>query len=111
MADPRLKPLKIKSGVVKRLVKEYAMYGKEADKQREKIEKMKLDDKDDYNIRKQEEVLQESLMMIPDCKKRLAAAHQVLKQFVDAEQDLIENEDYQTALNILTDAEKTLMAP
>ena len=30
--------------------------------------------KDEYDIRKQEEVLQESLMMVPDCQKKLAPA-------------------------------------
>lgn len=41
MADPRLKQLKIKTGVVKRLAKEKVMYEKEAETQRNRIQKFK----------------------------------------------------------------------
>lgn len=41
MADPRVKTLKIKTGVVKRLTKEKLMYIKETEQQREKVEKLK----------------------------------------------------------------------
>lgn len=41
MADPRIKALKIKTGVVKRLTKEKLMYIKETEQQREKVEKLK----------------------------------------------------------------------
>ena len=39
MADPRVRQIKIKTGVVRRLVKERVMYEKEAKQQEEKIEK------------------------------------------------------------------------
>lgn len=45
MADPRIKTLKIKTGVVKRLTKEKLMYIKETEQQREKVEKLKLSGK------------------------------------------------------------------
>jgi len=51
MADPRVKILKIKTGVVKRLTKEKLMYIKETDQQREKVEKLKVSGElidDDY---------------------------------------------------------------
>ena len=41
MSDPRLKQLKIKTGVLKRVGKEKLSYREEADQQRVKIEKMK----------------------------------------------------------------------
>lgn len=41
MADPRIKTLKIKTGVVKRLTKEKLVYIKETEQQREKVEKLK----------------------------------------------------------------------
>jgi tubulin-specific chaperone A len=41
MADPRIKALRIKTGVVKRLAKEKIMYEKEADEQRLRIQKLK----------------------------------------------------------------------
>lgn len=49
MADPRIKTLKIKTGVVKRLTKEKLMYIKEAEQQREKVEKLKLSGKFNNN--------------------------------------------------------------
>ena len=41
MSDPRLKQIKIKTGVLKRVGKEKLSYRKEADQQKAKIEKMK----------------------------------------------------------------------
>jgi tubulin-specific chaperone A len=41
MADPRVKTLRIKSGIVKRITKEKVMYINEAEKQVEKVQKMK----------------------------------------------------------------------
>ncbi|XP_043370758.1 tubulin-specific chaperone A isoform X3 [Dermochelys coriacea] len=54
MADPRLRQIKIKMGVVRRLAKEKVMYEKEAKQQEEKIERMKAEASDDYGIKKQE---------------------------------------------------------
>lgn len=65
-----------------RLVKEVAAYEKEAQEQEAKVRAMKEDGKDPYDIKKQEEVLQESYMMIPDSKARLAAAVEDLKAFL-----------------------------
>jgi tubulin-specific chaperone A len=41
MADPRIKTLRIKTGIVKRLAKEKVMYEKDADAQRKRIQKFK----------------------------------------------------------------------
>ncbi|NWX51970.1 TBCA protein, partial [Steatornis caripensis] len=65
-----------------RLAKEKIMYEKEAKQQEEKIEKMKAEACDDYGIKKQIEILQESRMMIPDCQRRLEAAHADLTQLL-----------------------------
>uniref|UniRef100_A0A2R8PBY4 Tubulin-specific chaperone A n=1 Tax=Callithrix jacchus TaxID=9483 RepID=A0A2R8PBY4_CALJA len=54
MADTRVRQIKIKTGVVKRLVKEKVMYEKEAKQQEEKIEKMRAEDGENYDIKKQE---------------------------------------------------------
>lgn len=77
------------------------MYEKEVVDQEAKIEKMKADKKDEYDIKKQVrymqpfssscsitcvatkylqvEVLQESKNMVPDCQRRLEAAYSDLK--------------------------------
>ncbi|XP_069606062.1 tubulin-specific chaperone A [Ranitomeya imitator] len=101
MADPRVRQIKIKTGVVKRLSKEKLMYEKEAKQQEEKIERMKSEGGDEYVIKKQAEILQESRMMIPDCHRRLEAAHTDLTQVLENEKDLEETEEYKDARAML----------
>ena len=71
MADPRIKQLKINTGVLKRVDKKKLSYRKKADQRKIRIEKMRVDGKDDHAIKKMGEVLQETLMMIHDCHRRL----------------------------------------
>ncbi|XP_041826681.1 tubulin-specific chaperone A [Melanotaenia boesemani] len=101
MADPRIRQIKIKTGIVRRLAKEKVAYITEAKQQEEKVERLKAEGGDDYVIKKQMEVLQESRMMIPDCHRRLAVAHADLLQLLETEEDLGESEEYKEARNIL----------
>ncbi|XP_013411497.1 tubulin-specific chaperone A [Lingula anatina] len=110
MADPRIKQIKIKTGVVKRLAKEKTMYEKEAVQQEEKIEKMKAENADEYDIKKQTEVLQESKMMIPDCLTRLKKAHGELANMLEVEKELAETEEYVAAQEILTQTEEVMQS-
>ncbi|PKU36910.1 tubulin-specific chaperone a [Limosa lapponica baueri] len=84
-----------------RLAKEKVMYEKEAKQQEEKIEKMKAEACDDYGIKKQIEILQESRMMIPDCQRRLEVARADLTQLLENEKELEEAEEYKEARSIL----------
>jgi hypothetical protein len=54
--DPKIRNLKIKTGVVKRTGKEKLSYRVEADKQKEKIDKMKAEGKCEHDIKKMVEV-------------------------------------------------------
>nr|XP_012416979.1 PREDICTED: tubulin-specific chaperone A-like [Odobenus rosmarus divergens] len=74
MAGPHVRQIKIKTGVVKRLVKEKMMYEKEAKQQEEKIEKMKAEDGENYAIK---------------------------KQLLESEKDLEETEEYKEARLVL----------
>lgn len=111
MADPRIRTLKIKTGVVKRLAKEKVVYEKEAEQQRARIEKYKSEGRDEYDVRKQEEVLQESLMMVPDCQRRLLKAYEDLEGILNSENDMKELEEYNTALKALQEAKIQLPEP
>ncbi|XP_050298021.1 tubulin-specific chaperone A-like [Anthonomus grandis grandis] len=111
MADPRIRTLKIKTGVVRRLAKEKTVYEKEAEQQRNRIEKYKSEGRDEHDIKKQEEVLQESLMMVPDCQRRLFKAYEELKGILDTEQDLKATEEYTAAQKVLEEAKAELPAP
>ncbi|XP_013885352.1 tubulin-specific chaperone A [Austrofundulus limnaeus] len=101
MADPRIRQMKIKTGIVKRLAKEEVAYKTEAKKQEDKVERLKAEGEDEHVIKKQMEVLQESRMMIPDCHRRLAVAHADLLQFLESEEELAESEEYREARNVL----------
>ncbi|KAL6096549.1 tubulin-specific chaperone A [Pungitius pungitius] len=101
MADPRIRQIKIKTGIVKRLAKEKISYQKEAKQQEEKVQRLKDEAGDPYVIKKQIEVLQESHMMVPDCHRRLTIAHADLLQLLETEADLSESEEYKEARNML----------
>lgn len=70
MADPRLRQIFIKTGVVKRYAKEKVSYEKETVREKERMQKFRDENRDIHDLRKQEEVIQESLMMIPECQRR-----------------------------------------
>lgn len=70
MSDPRVRMIKIKTGVLKRLTKEKTVYEREIDQQKQRIEKLRGEGKDEHVMRKEEEILQESQMMVPDSHRR-----------------------------------------
>ncbi|KAI7850489.1 tubulin binding cofactor A [Circinella umbellata] len=78
-----LKELKIKTNVVKRIYKEHIGYGKEAEYQQKRIDKLIADNADEADVRKQKEVLDETLQMIPDVKQRFAKAYKELEDKVE----------------------------
>lgn len=70
MSDPRIRTIKIKTGVLKRLTKEKTVYEREIDQQKQRIERLRSEGKDEHVMRKEEEILQESQMMVPDSHRR-----------------------------------------
>lgn len=64
--------------------KDLEYYGKEHTAQLLKIEKMRADGKDEYDIKKQEEVLVETETMLPDCQMRLKEAAQDVRSFMES---------------------------
>ncbi|MFH4981763.1 hypothetical protein AB6A40_008472 [Gnathostoma spinigerum] len=109
MADSALlKEISIKTRVVKRLTKELACYEKEAEQECSKLESMKSKaDADEYLIKKQAEVLQESQQMIPDCKRRIERAVDELKKIIEGSLSTIEGtkelEEAQAQLEAVSD--------
>ncbi|KAK2721051.1 tubulin-specific chaperone A-like [Artemia franciscana] len=108
ISDPRIKNLKIKTGVVKRITKEKISYEKELEKEKERLQKQKDAGEDEHVLRKQEEIIQECLQMIPDSVRRLNSAVTDLHNSLDAEKDLEEIEEYQIALLSIAAAEPHL---
>ncbi|KAL4227632.1 hypothetical protein ACF0H5_013073 [Mactra antiquata] len=97
MADPRVRNIKIKTGVVNRLTKEKVYYEKESVNIEEKIQKMKDNKEDEYNIKKKGELFDESKSMICDAEKRLRVAIEDLQNVLDVEKELSEVEEYVNA--------------
>jgi tubulin-specific chaperone A len=63
--------------------KELLGYEKELKKQEARIEEMKQDPtKDSHDIKKQVEVLEETQVILPDCRKRLLEAHKKLTEML-----------------------------
>eukprot|EP00578_Thalassiosira_sp_NH16_P021458 CAMPEP_0181103226 /NCGR_PEP_ID=MMETSP1071-20121207/14751_1 /TAXON_ID=35127 /ORGANISM="Thalassiosira sp., Strain NH16" /LENGTH=148 /DNA_ID=CAMNT_0023186283 /DNA_START=168 /DNA_END=614 /DNA_ORIENTATION=- len=81
--DPQ-KQLMIKVKACQRLVKEASYYEKEVEENEAKLQRMKDEDKDQYDIKKFVEVLGESQMMIPDSACRRDRALDDLRSFVGA---------------------------
>lgn len=82
--DPE-KQLTIKVKTVERLMKEVQYYKDEVKENEMKLAKMKEEQKDEYDIKKFQEVLDESIMMVPDSETRLEKALDDLKQFMDGD--------------------------
>lgn len=70
MSDPRLRQIFIKTNVVKRYAKEKVSYEKETKNEEKRMKKFLDEKRDEHDIRKQQEVIQENLMMIPECQRR-----------------------------------------
>lgn len=70
----------------------------------QKINKMKTENCDDYGIKKQEELLEESKKMIPDCERRLISAWDELSKIMKTEKDLKDTEEYKAAEIVLSEA-------
>ena len=67
-----------------RLLKEVSYYESEVKENESKLAEMKAANKDPYDIKKFEEVLGESYMMIPDSKSRLKQALEELSSFLQS---------------------------
>mmetsp|Transcript_68345 Transcript_68345/g.222257 ORF Transcript_68345/g.222257 Transcript_68345/m.222257 type:complete len:138 (+) Transcript_68345:89-502(+) len=83
MSAEEQKELKIKVGSVKRTKSEFEAYVKEEVAQRSKIDKMKADGAEEADVKKQMEVLNDTLTVLPDTRQRLAKYAQELSRFMD----------------------------
>ncbi|KAL5701184.1 hypothetical protein ACHQM5_026548 [Ranunculus cassubicifolius] len=92
-----LRNLKIKTGTCKRVIKELDSYEKEVEREAAKTADMKEKGADPYDLKQQENVLAESRMMIPDCRKRLEASladiKETLSELEKNQQDGVEIEE------------------
>jgi tubulin-specific chaperone A len=88
-----------------RLRKECQYYEKETKDNEATLQEMKDQGRDFYDIKKFQEVLDESIMMIPDSKRRFQQALEDLELFLN-DSEIQEGEWYEKARSILASAAK-----
>lgn len=108
MSSLAIKQLKIKSSVVKRITKEVHYYEKEVEKEKQRLDKMRNEGKDDYALKYQEKVIRESESMIPHCKHELQQAYKELNTLLESEAVLKETEEYLASEVLIADALQVL---
>lgn len=101
MPDPRLRQITIKTGVVKRLIKEEVVNHKEIAQEENRLKKFKSEGADSHVLKKQEEVIQECMMMVPDSERRLKKALEELEEYLKNEDELKEEKEYIAAQQVL----------
>ncbi|KAJ6693841.1 hypothetical protein OIU85_004609 [Salix viminalis] len=108
MASSSLRNAKIKTNSCKRILKELRSYEKEVEIEVAKTAEMKDKGADPYDLKQQENVLAESRMMIPDCRKRLEAALADLKAILAEleESDQKEGPEIADARNTIAEVEQ-----
>ena len=75
MADKAsVRQIKIKTGSLKRNMKDHVSYKKEEEKLQEKLAKMIEEGKDEYDIKKMQEQVTETSETLATCKPRIEAA-------------------------------------
>mmetsp|Transcript_780 Transcript_780/g.1114 ORF Transcript_780/g.1114 Transcript_780/m.1114 type:complete len:119 (-) Transcript_780:15-371(-) len=100
----RTRQIKIKTGILKRAGADRRVNLKEKANQEKRIETYKADpSRDEYDVKKQVEVLDEILMMIPLDQEKLIAARKDLEALLESEKDLAETEEYKLATQMLID--------
>ena len=97
MADKaKVRQLKIKTGSLRRNMKDYTSYKKEEAQLQAKVEKMKDEGKDEYDIKKMQEQVQETTETLLQCKPRIENAIDDLENLIATYE-----EDQGEMLNIL----------
>lgn len=83
--DPE-RQLMIKTKACQRIAKEVNYYKKEVKENENKLAAMKEAQRDPHDIKKFEEVLGESYMMVPDSEKRLQKGLEDLSELLDSDE-------------------------
>ena len=83
--------LQIKVNALKRLIKEETLYQQEVAEQQQYVDHMKSNNADEYELKKQIQVLEESQRMVPEVSRKIKDHKEALSQFLETykgEEDL-----------------------
>lgn len=102
------KALKVKVGTCRRTFKELKSYEAELTREQAKAESMRSAGADSHDMKQQDNVVGETQMMLPDCRKRLEHAFQELQSAVESastDPSLQESAELKDAQAILAEVE------
>ncbi|CAF2484547.1 unnamed protein product [Rotaria sp. Silwood2] len=105
----KLKDLKVKTGVAKRTWKEYLSYKKEYDNEKRRVEKMTNEGRDEYDLKKAQEVLKETESMISHTKSSFIKAWKDFQDVYNAatnDDTLKQSKEYEEAQKVRDDLDK-----
>ncbi|KAK6459085.1 tubulin-specific chaperone A [Scheffersomyces xylosifermentans] len=77
-------PLQIKVNALKRLIKEEKLYQQEVSEQEQYVNHMKSNNADEYELKKQIQVLEESQRMVPEVTRKIQEHKEALKVFLES---------------------------
>lgn len=106
--DAQTRQLSIKTGVLKRLVRENEMYREELTKQMDRIDSLKKTGVDNHVIAKEKEVLDECNMMIFDSRRRMMTAYEDLDKLLNEFPDLRQSKFLSYAMEVVESAKDHL---
>ncbi|CAD5208500.1 unnamed protein product [Bursaphelenchus xylophilus] len=90
MADGKtLQQLKIKTNVLKRLIKESEFYKKDAEKEKAKIKELEATDPNAYELKKMDEAYRETLQMVPVVERKIRTARDELVSYIKENADSV----------------------
>lgn len=75
--------LQIKVNALKRLIKEESLYRQEVTEQEQFVAQMRTNNSDEYELKKQIQVLEESQRMVPEVTKKISQHRDALKLYLD----------------------------
>ena len=75
--------LEIKVNALKRLLKEESLYAHEVEEQEKYVKQMEANQADEYELKKQIQVLDESKKMVPEVTKKITQHRESLKSFLE----------------------------
>ncbi|PVV02258.1 hypothetical protein BB560_003292 [Smittium megazygosporum] len=97
-----IRSLNIKTGSLKRLIKDKEVYLAEIVQVKEKISKLSDSEEDSWNLKKQNEILKETMDMIPGCNDRISKAYEDLFNLVNSNDPNLEGtKELQEAKDLL----------
>jgi Tubulin binding cofactor A len=104
--------LKIKSSILRRILKEYFSYQSEVVTDKDRIQRLKSSGASLYSIKKQEEVLLETISMIPNAHERLLQTFNDFSNFIQdcrVQQSILESNEWKSAQKVFCEAQETLV--